>query len=315
MVPHDELFQRLQSLAELNGLIGQTENLYLDCKIWPHKDEEAQRVLAKALCGFANADGGVIVIGMEAKAGPSKYDADVIQRAVPVSDAMAVKSRIEGLIGDLVEPRLQSVLVAVISDTPDAKTGFVLVSVPPTEGTPCRSRKQRDFYQRITAGTYPMEYFQIADMFGKRHRPRLSLYLEEGRYRLEGQIYERELTLGIENRGRAVARFPSVRFQRVPGINVNPYGIDGNMRFGLPLQPTESEIVVFGGGADHVIYPDTVLKVAKLDQRAKQSGWVRAGDGHEEWYFEEFTLNIELSADEVPVTKDSKSIPRLEIHA
>lgn len=315
ILPHDELFQRLQSLAELNGLIGQTENLYLDCKIWPQKDEEAQRVLAKALCGFANADGGVIVIGLEARAGGSKYDAYVIQRSVPVSDAISVKSRVEGLVGDLVEPRLEGVLVAAVSDVPGSNTGFVLVAVPPTQGLPCRSRKHRDFYQRITAGTYPMEYFQIADMFGKRHRPELHLCLEEGQFRLEGQIYERELTLGIENRGRAVARFPSVRFQRVPGINVNSYGIDGNMRFGLPLQPTEPELVVFGGGADHVIYPGTVLKIAKLDQRAKASSWARVGDGRLEYYFEEYTLTVELSADEIPVTKDSKTIPKLEIHS
>jgi hypothetical protein len=314
MLPHVELFRRLQSLAELNGLIGQTENLYLDCKIWPQKDEDAQRVLAKALCGFANADGGVVVIGLDARSGGNKYDADVIQGAAPVSDAISVKSRIEALVGDLVEPRLEGVLVAALSDTPGSTTGFVLVAVPPTDGPPCRSRKQREFYQRITAGTYPMEYFQIADMFGKRHRPHLRLCLEEGRFRLDGQVYERELTLGIENCGRAVARFPSVRFKRVPGINVNHYGIDGNMRFGLPLQPTEPELVVFGGGADHVIYPGTVLKIAKLDQRAKASGWVRVGDSNQEYYFEVYTLMAELSANEIPVTKDSRTIPRKDIH-
>jgi predicted HTH transcriptional regulator len=151
--PHEELFKRLQSLNELNGLTGQTETLYLDCKIWPQKNEDAQRVLAKALCGFANADGGVIVIGLEARAGGSKYDADVIQRAVPVSDVISVKSRIEGLVGDLVEPRLLGVLVAAIPEVPSSTAGFVLVAVPPTEGLPCRSRKQHEFYQRITAGT------------------------------------------------------------------------------------------------------------------------------------------------------------------
>jgi hypothetical protein len=312
MSPHEELFRRLQNLAELNGLIGQTENLYLDCKTWPQRDEDAQRVLAKALCGFANADGGVVVVGLEARPGGSKYDADVIQRPAPVSDAIAVKSRIEALVGDLVEPRLEGVVVTAVSDTPGSNSGFVLVAVPPTEGPPCRSRKHREFYQRITAGTYPMEYFQIADMFGKRHRPQLRLFLEEGRFRLEGNFYERELTLGIENCGRAVARFPSVRFKRVPGINVNRYGIDGNMGFGLPLQPTEPDLVVFGGGADHVIYPGTVLKIAKLDQRAKATGWVSAG-GNKEHGFEEYTLMAELSADEIPVVKDSRTIPRKDV--
>jgi hypothetical protein len=56
MLPHEELFERLQDVTELNGLIGTTEDLHLDCKIWPQRDEEAQRVLTKALCGFANAE-------------------------------------------------------------------------------------------------------------------------------------------------------------------------------------------------------------------------------------------------------------------
>ena len=313
MLPYEELFRRLQDVAELKSLIGKTENLHLDCKIWPQKDEDAQRMLAKALCGFANAEGGVLIIGFEAKSRQSKYDPDVIHSAVPVADAISVKSRIESLVGELVEPRVQGVLVAAVSDNPGSKAGFVLTSVPATEGLPCRSRKHRDFYQRITAGTYPMEYFQIADMFGKRHRPQLFLYLEEGTFRPEGQVYERELILGMENRGRAVAKFPSIRFKRVDGINVNPWGIDGNRNFGLPLRPTEPELIVFGGGADHVIYPGTVLKIAKLDQRAKAGDWIRVGNGRRECYFEEYTLTAEISADEVPSTTDLKTIRRLEI--
>ncbi len=50
---------------------------------------------------------------------------------------------------------------------------------PPTDGFPCRSRKDSRFYLRVSAGTFPMEYFQIADMFGKRRRPVLRFHLEE----------------------------------------------------------------------------------------------------------------------------------------
>ena len=56
--PHEELVKLLQSVAEIKALTGTTEDLHLDCKIWPPND--AQKVLAKALCGFANSDGGVI---------------------------------------------------------------------------------------------------------------------------------------------------------------------------------------------------------------------------------------------------------------
>jgi hypothetical protein len=56
-----------------------------------------------------------------------------------------------------------------------------------------------------------------------------------------------------------------------------------------------------------------VLKIAKLDQRAKASGWVQVGDSRQEFFFEECTFTAELSADEVPVTRDAKKLPRLEI--
>jgi len=226
MPSHEELFKRLQDLAAIKALINTTEDLYLECKIWPPKEEDRQRTVAKALCGFANADGGVLVIGMMAKAGPNKDDPDIIQKAQPVADALAVKSRIENLVGQLVEPGLEGVQAAPIYDTPDSKSGFVLVDVPPTEGFPCRSRKDWKFYLRISAGTFPMEYFQIADMFGKRRRPVLTLFVEEGEIRSDpGATMERLFTIGIENRGRGAAKFPSMRFRRTPGINIFPFPI------------------------------------------------------------------------------------------
>jgi Putative DNA-binding domain len=314
MPPHDELFGRLQDVAELNRLVGKTEDLYLDCKIWPPKDEEAQRMLAKALCGFANADGGVIVIGFEARGGPAKHDPDIIQRSAPVEDAIFVKSRVEGLIGDLVEPRLQGIVVIAIPEAPNAKSGFVLIGVPPTDGLPTRSRKDHKFYQRISSGTYPMEYFQIADMFGKRHRPLLFLHLEEGLLHQVGHGYERELTVGMENRGRAVARFPSIRFKCARDVAVSPFGIDGNHGFGLPRRPTEAELTLFGGGADHVVYAGTTLKIAKLEQRAVPNpSWAAVRGGRKTFYFEEYTLIAEIAADEVQSLIDSKTILRKDI--
>jgi hypothetical protein len=131
----------LQDLAAIKALVGTTENLYLDCKIWPPNENDAQKVLPKALCGFANADGGVVVIGMEARGGPSKDDPDMIQQPRPVADALTVKSRIENLIGQLVEPCLEGVQVATVFEPPGSISGFVLVDVPPTEGLPCRSRR------------------------------------------------------------------------------------------------------------------------------------------------------------------------------
>src|SRR5262249_43971905 len=155
-----------------------------------------------AVCGFANGDGGVIVFGMKAKRGPNKDDPDQIQAAEPLADTTFVKGRIQELIGQAVEPGIAGVRVNDFSES-GVKSGFVTVLVPATDGSPCRSRKDWKFYQRISSGTYPMEYFQIADMFGKRQRPILELHLIEGPIERVGDDRFRLFHLGIKNCGRA----------------------------------------------------------------------------------------------------------------
>jgi hypothetical protein len=305
---HQELFERLQSVAEIRALIGTTEDLHLDCKIWPSSDNDAQKILAKALCGFANGDGGVIVIGMEAKGGPNKDDPDLIQQAKPVTDALAVKSRIENLVGQLVEPGLEGVRVATVFDPPDAPSGFVLVDVPATEGLPCRSRKDWRFYLRISAGTLPMEYFQIADMFGKRRRPSLKLYLEPGGIEMRFGQSVRLLILGIENRGRAVARFPSIQFRRSSGLLVDSFGIDGAQGFGLPQRSSDAEWIVFGGGADHVVHVGSLLTITRLMQHPRPLAGQPQRAGRRLLHFEEVTLNVQLAAEEFPTRWESRTI-------
>ena len=311
VLPHEQLFQRLQDLPAINALVNTTENLYLDCKIWPSRDDDAQRMLAKAVCGFANADGGVVVIGMDARSGPNKDDPDLIQRTAPVPDTIYVKSRIENLIGDVVEPRPESVQLAIVPDAKGSPSGFVIVNVPPTEGLPCRSRKDWKFYQRISAGTYPMEYFQIADMFGRRRRPILALYLEEDNVESRQGRPVRILTVGIENMGRALAKYPSIRFNSA-GVGIDPFGIDGNHGFGLPQRPSEPGWAVFGGGADHVIYPGTVLKITKLEQYVGR--WLKNTAGVlEAVHFNQLDFTGHLAADEYPSTEQAKTIPAKEV--
>jgi hypothetical protein len=64
----EDLFERLKDAPAIFALIGQTEDVHFDCKELPVKDEDKQRAFAKAACGLANAEGGVLVIGMKARA-------------------------------------------------------------------------------------------------------------------------------------------------------------------------------------------------------------------------------------------------------
>jgi hypothetical protein len=274
MTRPQELYSQLQDVAAVMALVGEAEDAHLDCKEWPTKDDDAQKMLAKAATGLTNADGGVLVIGMKAESRP-KDEPDLVTGPAPVFDTSLVKSRVLGLISNLVEPGIVGIEAREIADQPNSKTGFVVVYVPKSEGSPRRSRKDSKFYQRIGSATLPMEYWQIEVMFGKRPNPKLSLHLEV----VENRQHDfrenkplRSLVIGLRNDGLGIAKFPGLRFKRVLGLRVDMYGIDGNVGFGIPQRPSEPEWIVFRGGVDDVIYPGETRLIGYLYQIGEDRG-------------------------------------------
>jgi hypothetical protein len=90
---------------------------------------------------------------MMAKAGPNKDDPDIIQKAQPVADALAVKSRIENLVGQLVEPGLEGVQAAPIRWWQRGKLTLLMPG--------CRLQKHR------VASWQGARYQPLADCFQK----------------------------------------------------------------------------------------------------------------------------------------------------
>src|SRR5271154_4333601 len=99
----DFLYREIADRAAIDRLIGEPEDGHLDCKEWPAKEKDGHEMLAKAVCGLTNSDGGILVIGMKAKQ-QKPGDPDVINGVAPVLDTSHVESRILTLIGNLVEP-------------------------------------------------------------------------------------------------------------------------------------------------------------------------------------------------------------------
>ena len=60
----ERFYKQLSFMRALTALVGKSEDADFDCKEWPARVDDARRIIAKAACGFANATGGVIVIGV-----------------------------------------------------------------------------------------------------------------------------------------------------------------------------------------------------------------------------------------------------------
>ncbi len=271
---------------------------------------------------MTNADGGVLVLGMKAPSRP-KDQPDVITGKAPVADRSQVASRVLGLVSNLVEPGITGVEVREIEEVPGSKSGYVVVYVPKSEGSPRRSRKHREFYTRVGSSTIPMEYWQIEDLFGKRPQPRLTLHLQDqtsvnATYPQVG-VAVRWFHFGIRNDGKGIAKFPGMRFRRDGGFELSQFGIDGNGNFGLPLRSTEAEWIVFRGGVDDVIYAGETRLIGIVSRTGREMGIMDSVTGGRfaktEWLFDATEFNCEIFGDGIatatirhPVA-EGKSIP------
>jgi hypothetical protein len=295
----ERLYDRLKTATAIRKLIGQTEDADFDCKEWnPHRS--ARDSIGKAACGFANATGGVIVVGMLAKAGPDGVD--VVREERPVDNVEAVRSQVEDAISKIVEPGIEGVRskAVLLTTRPKSKKGFVVVFVPESEGSPHRSNASKEFYVRIGPTTVPMAYFQIEDRFGRRPHPRLLARINQDQIRtlpLQPGVRERVFFLIVTNTGRGIARFPSVRFERVRGIN-----LPGITMGKMPIWSLSDAIIgwtSFRGAANDVVYPGESLVVAELVQQKYPS---MMG-------FQGFTIIVETVCDGMPPHRQSFQIP------
>jgi hypothetical protein len=271
----ERFYKQMSSLKALTALVGKSEDADFDCKEWPVRPEDQRRVIAKAACGFTNATGGVIVIGVKAS-GAGANTPDVVRALAPVADRHAVASAVMEIILQSVEKGIEGIKIKTIADPKSKPSGFVIVFVPASEGTPRRTKTDWRFYVRIASGTLPMELFQIEERFGRRPIPKLSIDINISNMRMDPPGHDggaiRILTFGLKNEGRGMAKFPGIRFKRLPAVRPDNYGIDGNGGFGLPHRPSEPEWIVFRGGVDDVIYPEETRLIGKLIQTAVNKG-------------------------------------------
>jgi hypothetical protein len=288
------LFKSLQSRTAINALINRAEDADFDCKEW-HGIDAMKDSIAKAACGFANATGGVIVIGMSTRKS-GKNQPDVVTGERPVSDVGAASSEVLDIILKHVRPGVTGVQVHTVRKPARQKSGFVLVYIPEQDGPPQRSTITKEFYVRVASGTLPMEYFQIEDRFGRRPHARLIVELKDegiGGKVMAGGILERRIAVILGNKGGGLARFASVRFRRGGGIT-----FPGVMDAQQPIWPysyADKEWISIRGGSNDVVYPGETLRIATIVQ--EHAIVPSTGRGTHTWEFPAITITTEAVCD------------------
>lgn len=162
--------------------------------------------LAKSVAGFANAEGGLLVLGVKEK--PEKYRGETVKIRPGVISPLPINITREIIENELIaniQYPIEGITIVPLRSSPRSSHFIYLIDVPQSVRAPHRVNDLH-YYQQYNFSTREMKHFQIADMFGRRFSP--DLYIEirimEKESKEEGYFTVYPV---INNRGKAIAKY------------------------------------------------------------------------------------------------------------
>lgn len=289
----------------------QEEHLLLDFKTVSRSDLSAsddRKNLAKALSGFANSDGGLIVWGVEARKLRSDGP-DCATAEKEIDDLATLVSRLNEFTGSFVRPLVDGVRHRAVPTA--GNRGFAVTIVPESDVGPHMALGgEGRYYKRSGSSFYPMEHFDVEDMFGRRKKPRLDVEVtvaSRGSVRGGGVIeHKNPVGVFVSNSGRGSATNLFVRLTISPPYVLSSIGPEPDGRGGLPrLSENGNRQASYAGGANVVVHPGMRQGIAAIG--------VTVTVGQEQ--LSDLEMVVELAADGIPLTKSTHRLSGTQIRS
>lgn len=264
-----DLYDRLVAGGEpeILSFIAQpvTEELFLDYKRSADNGQgrtlhnNDRNNLAKAISGFGNSEGGVIIWGVECRNDHTK--GDIPDKRVPIADPVKFKSLLEQATTGLTVPPHTGVQHHAILP------GFVVTLIPEGMHAPYQTVPELSFYIRAGSNFAKAPHAVVAGMFGRRPQPAVKMHWlvsdkpslpEQGAIRTDISIVLRNFGRGVahhafcnasisEHPGRScdITYHPSEERELWSGrVVANTNSIQMVMRSGFALAPEQDILVV-----------------------------------------------------------------------
>lgn len=175
-----ELFERLKNQGrsgiEEFILTRKAEELFLDFKrsadngSGQRLNDNDRNNLAKAISGFGNSEGGVIVWGIDCS---RDFDgSDVATAEHPITNVRRFVSWLEGVISGCTIPPNTGVQNHPLEIDSEGN-GFVVTYIPKSDHAPHQEIPSRRYYIRAGSNFVPIPHDVLAGMFGRRPQPKV----------------------------------------------------------------------------------------------------------------------------------------------
>ena len=242
------------TVGKVEAMKGSPESQALDCKR-VGSPRDFQKNLAIVVAGFANADGGVCLWGIDAR--KNSEGIDCIDGFPGVDDPPSLAARLDELTPQAASPGVVGVVHRALVQ--EGHPGFVATFVPSSASGPHMSRYQEDrYYQRIGQSFLRMEPFQIADAFGRRPQPLLAVRAEPVAGARNGRV-----VVSLTNLGRGIARAPYFRwrvetpYRSESSADPRPRGIVVDVHVDVP----EQGWLAYIGSMQAVLHPGLSIEM------------------------------------------------------
>jgi len=208
----------------------EAESLFLDFKrsstdgVGKKLDQSDRSHLARAISGFGNSEGGVIVWGIDCRTGEDY--ADVARAKYPLENPQRFLSWLQGAVSSATIPPHRGVRNVAI--TADGSKGFCATYIPKSDNAPhqiiASGRGQYHYLIRAGSDFIPTPHAVLAGMFGRRPQPAIFQNFAVSTPDIsEDDPIGVETALGIRvgNGGRGIASnvFMIIWFRSLPGPN------------------------------------------------------------------------------------------------
>jgi hypothetical protein len=219
MTRANDLYDRIRAggYAEIVRMVQseETEELFLDYKLASTEEpfrslaEPDKENFARAVSGFSNSDGGVIIWGIMCSRFTDGRDVPTLE-GCGIEDATAFKALLDGMVSGLTLPPVSEVESVAIAEKFGARAGFVVTHIPPGINVPIQAvtKRRHGFYMRAGSSFSPVPHGVLAGMFGRRPQARLhgEVIVLDAAYNQQEQRTMVTLGIWLKNSGRGVAK-------------------------------------------------------------------------------------------------------------
>ncbi len=210
----------------LTRMVGQPyEDTWLDCKQKRNStrgkiDDDDKNNFAKALSGFGNTNGGVLIFGIDAR---KVNNIDVVQKIIPISELLLFESELRDLEAKIVQRALSGLEYKKIYRDQTNDTGIIIIYIPEGNNPPYRSMRDKEFYVRAGGNFVSIDVSFIEDLMSKKFKPDIEAQitvdiLSKPIHILQNNSFQ--ISFRLTNKGNSIAEHVLIEIRLFGGAEV-----------------------------------------------------------------------------------------------